>query len=473
MGNRKSEQCERAKYVISDLLMSTLAVFIIDICRYYLITRINMIYASVYSYLAMPKVVIEQIMIPFALLFAYWLSGFYNQALFKSRLGIVSNSIIVGLIASILIYLIVLINDIGDRSQDYLILLVMWLVISICPMTGRMIINAAFVRKLKQRKVVVRCLIMGNSETSRQISSQLIHNEAKIPYEIIGYVEIPGENSVRDAERVWKLHEVEDVSAEMKPDQFVIAPQKRDDQVIMDILDRLIHLNRPIRIAPNTLSYITSAINMGDILGTPFVDLTTPRLDEFQKNLKRFSDVVISMCALIVMSPLMLALTVIIKSTSQGPALYFQERLGKHRRPFRIIKFRSMLQDAESDGPRLTSDNDRRMTAVGRIMRKYRLDELPQFINVIRGDMSLVGPRPEREYYARKIMKHAPYYGLIFQVRPGITSWGMVKYGYASDVDQMVERSRYDLLYLNNMSISTDLKILMYTIRTVITGEGK
>ena len=131
-----------------------------------------------------------------------------------------------------------------------------------------------------------------------------------------------------------------------------------------------------------------------------------------------------------------------------------------------------MITEAEIDGPRLSSDDDPRITKIGKWMRKYRLDELPQFWNVLKGEMSIVGPRPEREFYIKQIIEKAPYYTLVCQVRPGITSWGMVKYGYASNVEQMVERTRFDLIYLANMSLSLDCKILIYTIKTVLGGEG-
>ena len=188
--------------------------------------------------------------------------------------------------------------------------------------------------------------------------------------------------------------------------------------------------------------------------------------------MKRTFDVVASAIALILLSPVLIVTALCVRFSSSGPVIYSQERIGKGHIPFLIYKFRSMRQDAEKDGPRLSSDNDSRITPVGRVMRKYRIDELPQFWNVIKGDMSLVGPRPEREYFIEQIVKRAPYYGLIFQVRPGITSWGMVKYGYASSVKEMVSRSRYDLVYINNMSISTDLKIMIYTIRTIVKGAG-
>ena len=131
-----------------------------------------------------------------------------------------------------------------------------------------------------------------------------------------------------------------------------------------------------------------------------------------------------------------------------------------------------MKVDAEANGPTLSTLDDPRITKLGKIMRKYRLDELPQFWNVVKGDMSLVGPRPEREYYIKQIIKIAPYYSLVHQVRPGITSWGMVKFGYASNVDEMISRLKYDLLYIENVSLAVDLKIIFYTINTVFTGKG-
>ncbi|MDE6669241.1 MAG: sugar transferase, partial [Muribaculaceae bacterium] len=163
---------------------------------------------------------------------------------------------------------------------------------------------------------------------------------------------------------------------------------------------------------------------------------------------------------------------ILVRHSSPGPVIYSQVRIGYRQRPFDIYKFRSMRQDAESEGPRLSSEADTRVTPLGRVMRKYRLDELPQFWNVLKGDMSLVGPRPEREFFIRQIVRKAPYYTLVHQVRPGITSWGMVKYGYASTIEQMVERTRFDLIYLSNMSTLVDFKIMIYTVKTILTGRG-
>ncbi|MDE7509110.1 MAG: exopolysaccharide biosynthesis polyprenyl glycosylphosphotransferase, partial [Muribaculaceae bacterium] len=227
-----------------------------------------------------------------------------------------------------------------------------------------------------------------------------------------------------------------------------------------------------VRIAPTSMSYLTSAIRLGDIIGEPFIDLTSPSMNEWQKNVKRVLDVALSSIAMLLLSPLYLVLAIAVKRSSPGPVIYRQQRIGYRQEPFDILKFRSMRIDAEADGPRLSADDDPRVTPVGRIMRKYRLDELPQFWNVLKGEMSLVGPRPEREYFIRRIVKEAPYYTLLHQVKPGVTSWGMVKYGYARSVEEMVERARYDLIYLSNMSVAVDFKILLHTIKTVVSGRG-
>jgi lipopolysaccharide/colanic/teichoic acid biosynthesis glycosyltransferase len=161
-----------------------------------------------------------------------------------------------------------------------------------------------------------------------------------------------------------------------------------------------------------------------------------------------------------------------VRKDSEGSVLIKQERIGYLGKPFMMYKFRTMRRDAEKDGPTLSSENDERVTRFGQIMRKYRLDELPQFWNVLKGDMSIVGPRPERKYYIDQIVKQAPYFYLLHNVRPGITSWGMVKFGYARNINEMIERIKYDILYYENMSLMLDLKIIIYTVRTILTGRG-
>ena len=255
--------------------------------------------------------------------------------------------------------------------------------------------------------------------------------------------------------------------------ELIVVPTRDDTHQIMNAINRLFSLGLPINISPERFNTMQTPVRIADIYGEPLVNISRSSMSDSGKNIKRALDILVSAVALILLLPLYAIVAAIIKITSPGPVFYLQERIGLHNKPFNIIKFRSMVNNAEVDGqPQLSSDNDPRITPFGRFMRKYRIDELPQFWNVLKGEMSLVGPRPERKYYIDQITPRIPAYALLHQVHPGITSMGMVKFGYAKDVDEMVERVKYDLMYLNNMSLLNDIKILIYTIKIVFTGRG-
>ncbi len=464
---------QRLKYVVSDLLTGFVAFFLFNIIRFELLKDYQP-GLLMWDYVLSPKLVIETFLIPIGMLGVYWLSGYYNLPFGKSRLQEFLTTFFSSLINTIIIYLVLLINDqTGRRTVNYeLILSLMGLLFGFC-YAGRRVITSLAFRHFKQHQWEFKALIIGASNTAWATARRLMEGPSRVGYSIIGFVRIPGEEVSTDiGHNTYSIEEVEAICREYKIDQLIIAQKMYDEEKVLTLLYHLFPLGIPIKIMPDTFSYITSAIRLQDIYGEPFIDLTSPAISESSKNIKRLIDVMVSSLMLVALSPLYLWLAIMVKRDSKGSVFYSQERIGLRQMPFKIYKFRSMRTDAEKAGPQLSSDDDSRVTKVGKILRKYRLDELPQFWNVLKGDMSLVGPRPERAYFIEKIMERAPYYALVYQVRPGITSWGMVKYGYASNVDQMVERTRFDLIYISNMSLFVDFKILIYTVNTVVTGKG-
>jgi exopolysaccharide biosynthesis polyprenyl glycosylphosphotransferase len=252
-------------------------------------------------------------------------------------------------------------------------------------------------------------------------------------------------------------------------DEIVISEAER--KTLFEVLYSLGRYKVAVKI-PLDKKEILSVVDEKILRGKFLFDIGKSNFSVVGTVVKWLFDKVVSLLALVVLIPLFLYLAARIRRDLAGPILFCQERIGRQGRPFMIYKFRTMVTCAEDDGPQLSMKNDPRITPFGAFMRKYRLDELHQFWNVLKGDMSLVGPRPERRYFIDRILERAPYYFLIHNVRPGITSLGMVKYGYAVNVDQMIERLQHDIVYYNRMSLWLDVKILFLTVKTVVAGRG-
>ncbi len=471
-GRLISPKIQRTKYVVCDYLTTAVAFCIFNVYRFFTLHETGGV-SDLFDYLTTQKLILEQIIIPFAMLGVYWLSGYYNRPFEKSRLQEFVTSVFSSLLGALLIYLALMTDDlVGRRMVNYELLLVLFLLLLFFLYLGRFVITQNAIEKFSNHRWSINTIVVGNSRMARETAYRLARSSAKLGYNIVGFVSIPGERDVNDERLKFSMEELPELCRNGKIDQILISTDGHDEQKVLSLLSDLFPLNVPIKITPDTFSYVTSAIRLQDIYGEPFIDLATPAISESAKNTKRLLDVMFSSLALLLLSPALAIIALLVKRSSPGPVIYSQERVGYRKRPFRIYKFRTMYEDAEAAGPMLSSDGDPRITPLGRIMRKYRLDELPQFWNVLKGDMSLVGPRPERECFIEQIVKQAPYYTLVSQVRPGITSWGMVKYGYASTIEQMVERTRFDLIYLSNMSTLVDFKILIHTIKTVVTGRG-
>ncbi len=467
-----SVRLERWKLVLTDWITANISFMLLNLVRFYDSPLVSNTLDEFFNYIFQPKLCIEQAVVPILLLPFYWLTGFYNNPFGKSRFNELLNTGITSAISTLLIHLAFLTNDqMSDITSNLLQFLIIFIIFFSLTLFGRLIVINNQIKHFKSRDWKYTAVIVGNSKKAHALARKMNESKAIISHSIEGFFRIDGEKDYRaDA---LELDALPEFCKERNIDQIILAPDKSDEESILNLVYKLFPLGKPIKLSPDTINFMTSSIKLQDINGFPLVDLTHSSMSESEKNIKRTIDVVASIATLIVLSPLFLVLAIRVKTDSKGPVFYRQERIGLKERPFQIIKFRTMSTDAEADGPQLSSDDDPRVTKSGKIMRKYRLDELPQFWNVLKGEMSIVGPRPERKFFINKIIKEAPYYTLLYQTRPGITSWGMVKYGYASKIDEMIERSKFDLLYISNMSILVDFKIMLYTVLTILEGRGK
>lgn len=465
---KRSKQA--GKYILSDFVSASVAWLLFNILRYEILFIINEGTDSLLDYLQYPGVLTGQIVIPFFWLVLYYFSGYYNKPFGKSRLTELFSTFITVLIGTIFVFFALLLDDIPRSINIYYRLFFgmfgLQFFITYIP---RLLITQSGVRKIKNREWAMNVLIVGAGEKAVRIA----HDLYRLGYDICGFVSEDERIPVK-ADRNQVLGTVEDIPVLMEKenvDEIVLAVESKNNKMLLGIFYSLYRYKRPIKVLADRFNML-SKIQLRTIRGIPLVDVTDNNFSPAGQNIKFFLDKVSSAVALLLLSPLFVYIAWRVKRDSPGPVFFRQERIGYLGQPFWMYKFRTMYVNAEENGPSLSSEDDPRVTPFGRVMRKYRLDELPQFWNVLKGDMSLVGPRPERKYFIDEIVKTAPYYYLLHNVRPGITSLGMVKYGYAASVDKMVERMEYDILYYENMSLTLDLTILIYTVKTVVTGKG-
>lgn len=424
-----------------------------------------------------PKDYIEGlILLPSAWVLLYYLCGTYFDLYRKSRISEIYRTLISCFLGSILLSLVLVSNDTDEISYFFSMSWRYIFLHSIMTLSARMVLLFRVKKDIISGAVGFNTMIIGGNEQAIQIYQQITQNDKILGNIFKGFVysqKESGNGMSHYLPQLGHLSELEKIIDEHQIEEVIVAVDSSERGLLEQILTRLSYRAVLVKVLPNLYDIISGSVKINNVYDTILVHIEPNLMPDWQVVCKRAIDILASLFAMLLLLPIYIFAAIRVKLSSPGPIFYKQERIGLYGKPFYIIKFRSMWMSAEKDGPALSQKDDPRITNWGRVMRKWRIDEIPQFYNILIGEMSLVGPRPERKHYIDIICQTHPHYRYLHKVKPGLTSWGMVKYGYAQNVDEMIKRMEYDLLYIENCSLALDIKIMLYTIIVIIEGRGK
>lgn len=416
------------------------------------------------------------VLVPLVWIGIYFMQGTYHEVrrMYRSRAMVLS--LFGSILGTFILFFTFLLDDeIQGYATYYKSLMILFTVHFILVLLARMLFTQWIVGQIHKGQDGFKTLLIGGSVKAVNIYNEIKQLPKGNGNQFVGFVNLNGIDTLLKDEIPYLGHadDLEKILKEHNLEEVIIALESTEHERLQSIVSRIDGKNIKIKILSDMYDIIAGSVKMTNIYGALLIEVNTDSMPIWQRLTKRMLDILFSLMAILVLIPVFIVLAIMVKVGSKGPIFYRQERVGLNGKIFKIIKFRTMFTDAEKAGPQLSSENDPRITRNGKIMRKMRLDEFPQFFNVLFGEMSLVGPRPEREFFIDQIKKIEPQFSHLTKVRPGITSWGQVKFGYAENVDQMLQRMKFDLLYLKNRSLALDFKIMLYTVMIVFKGAGK
>lgn len=463
-----SKTTEKIFIILTDFITINLA-FII-----YFALRVQ---SGMFELVVMPEFFLPMLAIYFYWLIIFTFVGMYRTWFAASRFDELSTLFKSTFVGIFILFFVIFLDDYisGVASSTRILIFIYWGLLLVLVGSGRMIIRSI------QRNLLIKgfgrraALIVGFNEKAFEVYETLLQHRG-LGIDAEAFVAVNNDNIGKDYKGIkaeTSIENLDELIAKYKIQEIIIALEKENHDVLIEVISKTEGKGIKLKIVPDLYEILSGQARTSQIYGMPLIDIMPELMPEWEKKLKRLSDILVAFVLLVINSPIILITAIAIKLDSKGPVFFKQERSGLNGKIFRMVKFRSMYQDAEKHtGPVWSQKNDPRITKVGRIIRKLRIDELPQMYNVLKGEMSLVGPRPERPFFVEKLSEQIPYYKRRLKVRPGITGWAQIKHKYDESIEDVKIKLRYDLFYIENMSIRMDMKILFRTIFVVLFGKG-